>query len=209
MLFVNKNDQSEGTRPTHQTVAPKIQFQSAHKSIQIGFTDQKLSPHAGTATFWSFLHGSGWIPLLEKCLPHPQPTSNNHIKPLCKGLGFIQGLLCGAKKFTHVAYLRRDPMVPEMLGIKRVPSQSVLTRFFQGFSSAGRNLRCFRPLFGWCLDRLPSRPGGYALDLDSTRLLHEDGHQDGVEAGYTRAGTKPCLHPLLAVLSEVRLVASF
>ena len=62
MLFVNKNDQSEGTRPTHQTVAPKIQFQSAHKSIQIGFTDQKLSPHAGTATFWSFLHGSGWIP---------------------------------------------------------------------------------------------------------------------------------------------------
>ena len=47
------------------------------------------------------------------------------------------------------------------------------------------------------------------MDLDSTRLLHEDGHQEGVEAGYTRLGTKPCLHPLLAVLSEVRLVASF
>src|SRR5208337_2290338 len=209
MLFVNKSDQSGGTRPAHQTVAPKIQCQSANKSIQIGFTDQKLSPHAGRATFWSFPYGSGWIPLLEKCLPHPLPKSNNHIKPLCKGLGFIQGLLCGAKKFTHVAYLRRDPMVPEMLGIKRAPSQSVLTRFFQGFSSAGRNLRCFRPLFAWCLDRLPSRPGGYALDLDSTRLLHEDGHQDGVEVGYTRVGTKPCLHPLLAMLSEVRLVANF
>jgi len=100
-------------------------------------------------------------------------------------------------------------MVPEMVGIKRVASQSVLTRFFQGFSSAGRNLSCFRPLFGWCLERLPSRPGGYALDLDSTRLLHEDGHQQGVEVGYTRVGTKPCLHPLLAILSEVRLVASF
>src|SRR5207253_11450337 len=119
--------------------------------------------------FWSFLHGSGWIDLLEKCLPHPLPKSNNHIKPLCKALGFVQGLLCGAKKLTHVAYLRRDPMVPEMVGIKRVPSQSVLTRFFQGFSSAGHNLRCFRRLFGWCLDRLPSREGGYALDfgLDS------------------------------------------
>ena len=66
-------------------------------------------------------------------------------------------------------------MVPELVGIKRVPSQSVLSRFFQGFSSAGGNLRCFRRLFGWCLQRLPSRPGGYALDLDSTRLLHEDG----------------------------------
>jgi len=160
IVFVKKTDQPAGTRPLHQTVAPRIQFESANKSIQIEFTDQRLSPHAGTATFWSFLHGSGWIGLLESCLPHPLPKSNNHIKPLCKALGFVQGLLCGAKKLTHVAYLRRDPMVPEMVGIKRVPSQSVLTRFFQGFSSAGRNLSCFRRLFGWCLERLPSREGG-------------------------------------------------
>jgi len=209
IVFVKKTDQSAGTSPTHQTVASKIQFEAADKSIQIEFTDQQLSPHAGTAAFWSFLHGSGWIGLLERCLPHPLPKSNNHIRPLCKALGFIQGLLCGAKKVTHVAYLRRDPMVAEMMGIKRVPSQSVLSRFFQGFSSAGRNLSCFRRLFGWCVEQLPSRPAGYALDLDSTRLLHEDGHQDGVEVGYTRVGTKPCLHPLLAVLSEVRLVVSF
>ena len=190
-------------------MASAIQFQNGAKSIQIEFTDQKLSPHAGSATFWSFLHGSGWISLLEKCLPHPLPKSNNCLLPLGKALGFIQGLLCGAKKLTHVAYLRRDPMVPEMLGIKRVASQSALSRFFQGFGSAGANLRCFRPLFAWCLERLPSRRGGYALDLDSTRLLHEDGHQEGVAVGYTRLGTKPCLHPLLAVLSEVRLVAGF
>jgi len=30
-----------GTRPTHQTVAQRIQFKSANKSIQIEFTDQK------------------------------------------------------------------------------------------------------------------------------------------------------------------------
>ncbi len=206
---MNKTDPTAGTNPTHQTVASKIQFEAATKSIQIEFTDQKLSPHAGTAACWSFLHGSGWIGLLKVCLPHPLPKSNNHLQPLCKALGFIQGLLCGARKLTHVAYLRRDPMVPEMVGIKRVPSQSVLSRFFQGFSSAGRNLSCFRRWFGWCLERLPSRPGGYALDLDSTRLLHDDGHQEGVAVGYTRVGTKPCLHPLLAVLSEVRLVVSF
>jgi hypothetical protein len=209
IVFVKKTDQSAGTRPAHQTVASKIQFESARKSIQIEFTDQQLSPHVGTAAFWSFAHGGGWIGLLEKCLPHPLPKSNNCLQPLCKALGFIHGLLCGARKFTQVAYLRRDPMAPALVGIKRVPSQSVLSRFFQGFASAGRNLRCFRRLFGWCLERLPSRPGGYALDLDSTRLLHEDGHQQGVKVGYTRLGTKPCLHPLLAVLSEARLVASF
>ena len=90
----------------------------------------------------------------------------------------MHGLLCDARKLTQVAYLRRDPLVPELLGIKRVASQSVLSRFFRGFDSAGDNLRCFRPLWRWCLDRLPSRKEGYTLDLDSTRLLHEDGHQE-------------------------------
>lgn len=56
---------------------------------------------------------------------------------------------------------------------------------------------------------MPGKPEGYELALDSTRLLHEDGHQAGVEVGYTRVGTKPCLHPLLAIFSEVRLVAAF
>jgi hypothetical protein len=204
-----KPNQSKGGSPVHQTVAKKIKFQSAGQSIQIEFTDQQLSPHAGTATFWSFLHQSGWGELVRRCLPHPVPVSNNALPPLTKVFSFVQGLLCGAKKLTHVAYLRRDPMMPALLGIKRVPSQSTFTRFFQGFTSAGKNLACFRPLFAWALRQLPSKPAGYALDLDSTRLLHEDGHQDGVAVGYTRLGTKPCLHPLLAIFSEVRLVAGF
>ncbi|MCI0355345.1 MAG: transposase, partial [Acidobacteria bacterium] len=204
-----KKPQSQGDSPDHQTVAEKIKFQSGGQSIQIEFTDQQLSPHAGTATFWSFLHGSGWGELVTKSLPHPMPTSNNALPPISKALSFMQGLLCGAKKLTHVAYLRRDPMMPALLGIKRVPSQSTFTRFFQGFTSAGKNLACFRPLFAWAMQRLPGKREGYALDLDSTRLLHEDGHQDGVAVGYTRLGTKPCLHPLLAIFSEVRLVAGF
>lgn len=205
---MNKN-QSAPPGAVHQTVAERIEFESGGQSIQIEFTDQQLSPHAGTATFWSFLHQSGWCKTLARYLPHPAPRSNNALSPVSKALGFMQGLLCGAKKLTHVAYLRSDPLVPELLGIKRVASQSTLTRFFQGFSSAAKNLACFRPLFARALHELPSRPGGYALDFDSTRLLHEDGHQEGVAVGYTRMGTKPCLHPLLAVLSEVRLVANF
>jgi len=204
-----KKNQSKGNGPPHQTVTEEVKFESAGRSIKIEFTDQQLSPHAGTATFWSFVQSSGWAELLKRALPHPEPKSNNSLTPLSKALGFMQGLLCGAKKLTHVAYLRRDPMVPAMLGIKRVASQSTLSRFFQGFTGPGVNLACFQPLFTWCMRRLPSRPGGYALDLDSTRLLHEDGHQEGVKVGYTRLGTKPCLHPLLAIFSEVRVVAGF
>lgn len=114
-----KPNQSKGESPVHKTVAEKIKFQTAGRPIQIEFTDQQLSPHAGTATFWSFLHRSGRGELVERRLPHPAPGSNNALPPLSKVFSFVQGLLCGAKKPTHVAYLRRDPMMPALLGIDR------------------------------------------------------------------------------------------
>ena len=202
-----KTTQSSGTRPVHQTVASGFEFKSGGKTIAIEFSDQRLSPHGGSATFWGWLRPLDWATRLAAALPHPLPTSNNHLRPLEKALAFMHGLLCDARKLTHVAHLRRDPLLPELLGIRRVASQSALSRFFQGFGSAGSNLRCFRPLWHWGLHRLPSRKEGYTLDLDSTRLLHEDGHQQGVAVGYTKQGLKPCLHPLLAVVAEVRLVA--
>lgn len=202
-----KKNQSEDDGPLHQTVAEGFEFKVEGKSIAVGFTEQKLSAHAGSAVFWAWLHGTDWVRTLGAQLPHRRPTSNNHLTPLEKALAFTHGLLGAARKLAQVAYLRRDPLVPELLGIERVASASVLSRFFGGFTSAGKNLACFRPLWRWGLERLPSRQEGYTLDLDSTRLLHEDGHQDGVRAGYTRVGVKPCLHPLLAVVSEARLVA--
>ena len=39
--------------------------------------------------------------------------------------------------------------------------------------------------------KLPSRHEGYSLDLDSTRLLHEDGTQEGAQIGYTRVLPAP------------------
>lgn len=201
------------TRPNHKTVHPQVDtammLNNGRESIAVGFTDAKLSPHAGSATFWSFLRPSGFIEKLQGALPHAQPMSNNHITPLDKALGFIQGLLCGAQKLTQVAYLRRDPVVPEIMGIRRISSQSTLSRFFAAFDTAGKNPRCFGPIWEWCIAKLKARKGGYSLDFDSTRLLHEDGHQEGVVTGYTRVGIKPCLHPLRAVLEEAKLVAGF
>jgi len=53
-----KPNRSKGESPIHRTVAEKIQFESVGQSIQIEFTEQQLSAHAGTATFRSFLHQS-------------------------------------------------------------------------------------------------------------------------------------------------------
>ena len=192
----------------HQTVTGFIKLQTPDQSIQIGFTDQKVSGRAGLLSFAGFLHWHRLGELLARVLPH-QRLSQKAIPVADLALGFLAGILAGAQKLTQVAHLRRDVMLPEMLAIQCVGSQSSFTRFFQGFTSAGKNLSTFRPLWRWAMERLPSRKDGYSLDLDSTRLWHEDGQQEGVQAGYTRLGNQPCLHPLLAVLEEAKLVVGF
>jgi hypothetical protein len=60
------------------------------------------------------------------------------------------------------------------------------------------------------LERVRSRKDGYTLDVDSTKLLHEDGHQkEGVAKGHTRYGQRLAYHPLLAIIAEAKLVAGF
>src|SRR3954470_21836328 len=200
----------------HQTVTEEfIEMGTAGESIRIGFTDQKISGRAGLATFCGFLGWHRFGELLAGVLPTRQAKAaggrgGRPAQPAHEiALGFIAGLLSGAQRLAHVAHLRSDAMLCQLLAVGRIASQSTLSRFFTLFRHAGINQRAFTPLWNWAMRRLPSRPGGYSLDLDSTRLLHEDGHQEGVTVGYTRLGNKPCLHPLLAVLEEVKLVVNF
>lgn len=188
-----------------RSVTELIQLKTGGNTIQIGFTNQRVSAHAGLATFAGFLHWQRLRQLLAGCLP---PRTHG-TPPADLALGFMVGLLSGAKKLAQIAWLRRDALLPELLQIQRIGSQPTFTRFFQGFHTAGGNLAVFRGLWHWCADRLRSRPGGYTLDLDSTKLLHEDGHQEGVCTAPTPQGFRRCLHPLLAVIAEAKLVVGF
>jgi hypothetical protein len=192
-----------------------IEVSTGAESIRIGFTDQKISGRAGLSTFCGFLGWHRFGDLLARLLPRrdvklrpgrggrpPQPSEEI-------AMGFIAGILSGAQRLAHVAFLRADPMLCKLLAVGQIASQSTLSRFFTLFAHAGINQRAFTPLWNWAMMRLPTYRGGYSLDLDSTRLLHEDGHQEGVATGYTRMGNKPCLHPLLAVLEEAKLVVGF
>jgi hypothetical protein len=193
---------------THQTVTPELKLKAGGKTILITTTDQKLSAHAGQATFWGFMHLRKFPSFLARILPH-RPSSPNALPAVDIGLGFISGILSGADKLARLAHLRTDPLLPQVMGIKRLASQSTYTRFLAGFDGAAKNLRTFRALWHWGMNRLSSQRGGYTLDLDSTTLLHTDGHQQGVKVGHTPRGNKPCLSPLLAVLAEAKMVVQF
>jgi len=213
---MEKYTAKHASHTAHQTVTEKfIEASSALESIRIGFTDQKISGRAGLSTFCGFLGWHRFGELLARLLPPREakaragrggrpPQASHEI-----ALGFIAGILSGAQRLAHVAFLRADPMLRQLLAVSQIASQATFSRFFALFRHAGINQRAFTALWNWAMMRLPSLRGGYSLDLDSTRLLHEDGHQEGVAVGYTRLGNKPCLHPLLAVLEEAKLVVSF
>jgi len=204
-VFEMKKPTQPDTGSTHQTVI-EISTAQATQSIRIGFTDQRLSAYGGVA-FWSaFLHKRQVRQELERVLPQ-QPTSPNAYVPSDVALGLLGGIICGADKLSRVAYLRQDAAIAEVLGIESVASQSTLSRFLAGFDQAASN--GLNELHRWAVGRLPSREGGYTLDLDSWSLLHRDGHQEGVSVGHTPVGLRPCHRPLLACLAEPKMVAGF
>lgn len=201
------NQQHTPPDGAHQMVSVDISTAKGNETIRIGFTDQQLTAYGGMVVWSQFLQKKGFRKRLRDTLPH-NPTSPNAYDPSDIALGFMGGILCGADKLSRVAWLAQDAAVAEVMGIEAVPSQSTLTRFFRGFSQQSND--GMNALNRWIVGQWPSAGrDGYTLDVDSWALLHEDGHQEGVEVGYTRAGLKPCHRPLVGVIAEMKVVAQY
>ena len=147
---MNKNQGRSHSASAHQTVTEAIRLKTGQKTIRIVPSNQKLSAHAGQTTFWGYLAMRKMREQLAQWLPH-RPTSPNASKPVEIALGFIAGVLAGADRLTRIAHLRGDPVLPTVMEIKRVPSQSTLSRFLGGFDNAAKNLRCFRAAWRWTM----------------------------------------------------------
>jgi hypothetical protein len=134
----------------------------------VGFTGQRLTAYGGTILWSGFLRKVGFRDLLQKLLPE-QGRAHNTLSPRDIALGFMAGILLGADKLTRISWLSKDEALHEVLGIKRMASQSTFTRFFSRFSQS--TAESLQQLYTWALRRLPSRKHGYTLDLDSTALI--------------------------------------
>ncbi len=190
-----KTTQSSGTRPVHQTVAGTFEFKASTASqspsgspisrLSVRTRAVRLSGACCVSGDWFSTLACAFCRMRSASVQQSSAAAGERRWPSCTDL------LCDARKLTHVAYLRRDPLVPELLGItpggQSVGAFALLSRVRL---RRGPICAAFRPLWHWCLDRLPSVKEGYTLDLDSTRLLHEDGHQEGVAVRLHPAGTQ-------------------
>src|SRR5262249_3112930 len=95
-----------------QSVTEYIKVQTEKETIQIGFADQKVAPHAGLGAFASFIHQTGFKRVLASALP--ARTSPNATPAQDLALGFMTGILAGAQNLTQVGYLRSDQQLPQL-----------------------------------------------------------------------------------------------
>lgn len=133
-------------------------------------------------------------------------VSNHGYKPLQLILGLFAGVWCGASCFGHLDVVRYDTVLCNLLGWKRGADHRAYQRYFNKFSQAV-NQRVFGELFSWFFSELLF--DNYTLDFDSTVIVCE-GNQEGAVKGYNpkRPG-RPSHHPLLAFVSDVRMIANY
>ena len=167
-------------------------------------TKRAVTPFGGVAVFVSYLRKIDFMGRVRQCMPVCW-RSPNRIDPSCTFTAFLMAVLAGARRFAHSEWLRGDRVVHTLLGLERFPTDDTIRNLFRRFGMKEVQ-EFFEPLADWQMQRLPVRPDGYTLDLDST-VFERYGQQEGSLKGHNpRKHGRPSHHPLLAVLAEAHFL---
>ena len=173
--------------------------------IEIGLTSKPITAWGGMAVFAAFAQAVGLRKLMERSLAGIVRTSPNALPVADLLLGFVVGVLTGASRMLHLERLRADSALRTMFGISRFVAPTTYARFFQSMQGQTRT-NFWETVSEWTLARVPLRPQGYTLDIDST-VVERFGEQEGSLCGYNpRRRGGPTHHPLLAGLAETRIL---
>lgn len=167
-------------------------------------TGRAVTPYGGLCVVVEYLRKVNYAEQVRRAMPF-RFNSPNAIDPVETFTSFLVSVLAGARRFAHAALLRGDRGVRVLMGIKRFPTDDTIRNLFKRFSQRTVT-EFYSAMWAWQTARVPIRPGGYSLDLDST-VFERYGHQEGAVKGYNpHKHGRPSHHPLLAVLGEVHFV---
>ena len=152
--------------------------------------------------------------MLEKCnfeevlkkSNMPIQGSNRGYNPFQLIQGSFAGVWCGASNYSHLDLVRYDRVLSKMIGWDIGAGHRAYQRYFNKFNQA-INQEVFGYLYKWFFGQLIF--DNYTLDFDSTVMVRE-GNQEGAVKGYNpkRPG-RNSHHPLLAFVSDVRMIANY
>ena len=89
-------------------------------------------------------------------------------------------MLAGAKRYAHIAAVRGDAVLPELLGMTKVVSEDSVRRAFKAIDEE-EGAAWLRGHLAYCVEPLLAEP--WVLDVDTT-IKPLFGHQEGAELGY-------------------------
>lgn len=175
------------------------------RDYDIRFVNKEITPFGGLSLFLKMLERCHFEKELSEC-GMPLQGSNRGYNPIQLIHGLFAGVWCGANCFGHLDVVRYDTALCNLLGWKRGADHRAYQRYLNKFSQA-TNQRVFGELYSWFFSQLTF--DNYTLDFDSTVMVRE-GCQEGAVRGYNpkRPG-RPSHHPLLAFVSDVRMIANY
>lgn len=178
---------------------------SSTQDLEIQFTDEQITAFGGISLFYKMLDNCHFKEALSG-LDLPAQGSNRGYSPLQLIYGLFTGVWCGASCFNHLDIIRYDPTICSLMGWKRAPDHRAYQRYFEKFSQA-INQRVFNAFDEWFFSNLCF--DNFTLDFDST-VMPRCGEQEGSEKGYNpkRPG-RSSHHPILAFISDLRMIANY
>lgn len=173
--------------------------------FDISYTDKEITPWGGMVFLRQMMDKIGFRQAVERQEDLPRPGSNRGYDPATIIEGFIASIWCGANRFLHTEVTRHDQALSKIFGWKRTPGQDTYKRFFSKFTHAS-NQRIGDYFYSWIFDNV--RFDNFTLDFDSS-VITRYGNQEGSKKGYNPSKPgRPSHHPLIAFVSDVKLVAN-
>ncbi len=168
-----------------QVKSSKAQIQAKfHKIPAIRFEDQRLTSFSGLLIFQALFTRMNLKQRLKKCFSHLKvsPIFGRHLVVLL----LIVHLLLGFRRLREVDYYRDDPLVLRLLGLRKLPDVSTISRALSRMEIEGvekyRELSCCLVIEGLKREGL-SR---LTFDFDGS-VISTKGHAEGTAVGFNKA----------------------
>jgi hypothetical protein len=174
--------------------------------FEIKFTSREVSAWGGLALMKRMLDSMNFRTAASQW-DLPEPGSNRGYPPAQLIEQLLVSIWCGACRFTHLEVTRLDSTLTRLFGWTRVAGHKAVVRLFERFDMM-RHERVQASVYRWFFDTV-STLCSITLDMDST-VITRHGEQQGAARGYNpNKRGRLSHHPLLAFVSEARMVANF
>jgi Transposase DDE domain group 1 len=171
-----------------------------HKIPVIRFEDQKLTSFSGLLIFQVLFRQLELRQRLKKCFEHMKvsPIFGRHLVVLL----VIVHLLLGFRRLREVDYYRDDPLVLRLMGLRKLPDVSTISRALYQMEAEG--VEKVRELSTAMVIEGLKREGLHRLTFDFDGSVQSTkGHAEGTAVGFNKAkkGARS-YYPLFCTVSQ-------